>query len=73
MTDTPLATDITISDYPELQLLCWNRSENVISRKDAFALYESHWHLLSTDSMAEHETQLIKALADQYGEGLINA
>lgn len=64
---------ITTSNYPELHLLCWNRAENTLSRKDAFALYESHWHMLCNASLTEDEAKLINELAEQFGQGLINA
>ena len=64
---------INTTHYPELHLLCWNRAEHHISRRDAFSLYESHWHLISRESLTERESELIKALTDEFGQGLINA
>ena len=64
---------ICVKDYPELQLLCWNREADVISPAIAFSLYESHWHLISHESLLPIEAALIKSLADQLGGGLINA
>jgi len=70
--DTP-DTDILIRNYPELQLLCWNRTDQRISREDAFSLYESQWHFIAHDHMTPDESALVQALAKQFGKGLINA
>ena len=35
-----------ISMYPQLQLLCWNRHDKLISDSDALRLYETRWRFI---------------------------
>ena len=35
---------ITIADYPELKLLCWNLHIGVIDGETAIGIYERNWH-----------------------------
>ncbi|PID60148.1 MAG: hypothetical protein CSB44_11735 [Gammaproteobacteria bacterium] len=64
---------IDIRRYPELQLLCWNHAGHFIEREDAFALYEREWRLIDADGMISRERELLRSLADEFGQGLVNA
>ncbi|MEJ2089795.1 MAG: hypothetical protein P8Y69_15230 [Gammaproteobacteria bacterium] len=64
---------VALDDYPGLKLLCWNRSVDFITREEAFDLYELNWRLVDTASLTDEERALIDDLADEFGQGLINA
>ena len=37
---------VRIADYPNLELLCWNRRAPYVTRREAFALYERNWRFV---------------------------
>jgi hypothetical protein len=65
--------DLTIRDYPQLALLAWSRKpSDVITGEEAFALYEGNWRLVDQDQLRQPEIELINALKQAYGQGLMN-
>lgn len=60
------------SQFPNLQLLLWNRSDERVTARDAFSLYENNWRLVDTANMPDHERALVRKLADRFGRGLLN-
>lgn len=58
------------ADYPELQLLAWNRDPSKpITGADAFGIYEAQWRHVDTARLQPHEQKLIQALTEKYGNG----
>ena len=64
---------IPIDAYPNLAALCWNRDTEFLTREEAFKLYERNWRLVDSANMGETEAALVHALAEEFGQGLINA
>ena len=63
---------VEVQDFPNLQLLCWNRADPFITERDAFGLYERNWRFVDTKNMPDLERNLIRRLADKYGHGVVN-
>lgn len=63
---------IDVRDYPNLQLLCWNRADRWLADRDAFGLYEGNWRFVDTGNLSDRERRLIERLAAKYGNGLLN-
>ena len=65
---------IVPKDFPELQMLAWNRDPaRPIERDVAFALYERNWRFIDAQKLTLSEAQLIKDLADEFGRGHVLA
>lgn len=58
--------------YPNLRLLCWNRTAPFLAARDAFALYERNWRFVDTLNLDAAERDLIDKLAAKYGNGVLN-
>ncbi len=58
--------------FPNLQLLCWNRTAPLLTERDALGLYERNWRFVDTETMPEDERALIRRLAERYGRGVMN-
>ncbi len=58
--------------YPNLRLLCWNRSERFIPAREAFSLYERNWRLVDEKTLGSHERELIDRLMRTHGAGVLN-
>ena len=63
---------VDMRDYPNLQLLCWNRVDRFITDSDAFALYERNWRFVDTRNLGDRERRLIERLTAKYGHGVLN-
>jgi len=63
---------VDVRDYPNLQLLCWNRAHRFIADRDAFALYERNWRFVDTRNLDDSERRLIERLTTKYGNGVLN-
>ena len=63
---------IDAREYPNLELLCWNRDRFLTSR-DAFGLYERNWRFVDIKKLGDRERALIERLAAKYGNGVLNA
>ena len=64
---------IHLSDYPQLQVLAWNRKpDSLIEEADAFALYESNWRFVDEEQLTPRERRLIERLTRQFGNGVMN-
>ena len=64
---------ICIDDYTNLRLLAWNRTGRLVTRAEAFQLYERNWRHVDMDTMGVEERELLTQLAQEYGNGVINA
>ena len=64
---------IRIEDYPALADIAWNRVEEYIPAREAFALYERNWRFVDPASLEPRERALIARLAERFAGGLINA
>ena len=64
---------IRLADYPALHDIVWNRAEDFVSAREAFALYERNWRFVDPGRLDAREQALISRLADQYGAGVIHA
>lgn len=58
--------------FPNLNLLCWNRTAPFLTGRDALGLYERNWRFVDAANMREDECALIRRLAEQYGRGVLN-
>jgi hypothetical protein len=63
---------IVIEDFPALQLLCWNLRTRLLTRKEAFDLYERNWRHIELSSLTTHENQFIDELKIEHGQGVLN-
>lgn len=64
---------LCIDDYENLRLISWNRAGRFVSRAEAFQLYESNWRHVDPKGMSVDERDLIEQLAQEHGNGVINA
>ena len=58
--------------FPNLKLLCWNRTAPFVTERDAFAIYERNWRFVDTGNMPDDERALIQRLMDKFGRGVLN-
>ena len=65
-------TTVKIDGYPNLRLLTWQLHQSHIAGAEAFAIYEREWRHLDHEHMDPGERRLIQALADRYGQGVLN-
>jgi hypothetical protein len=64
---------LRLTDYPQLQLIAWNRSvDALIEEEEAFALYERNWRYVDEAALLPHERQLIAHLTQAFGHGVMN-
>jgi hypothetical protein len=63
---------IEVSDFANLNMLCWNRHNRYLSRKDAFDIYERNWRHVEESRMAAAERHLLHELTVEYGKGVLN-
>lgn len=63
---------IDVDEFPNLKLLCWNRTGKYVADRDAFGLYERNWRFVDTRHLSELERALIDRLATKYGNGVLN-
>ena len=62
-----------IADYPQLQLIAWNRrQDDLIEEDEALALYERNWGYVDPAALTDKEKQLIDRLVIQYGNGVLH-
>ena len=64
---------VSIDEYPNLALLCWNQDVLYMTRREAFDLYERNWRLVDDASLEDHERGFIDELVREFGQGVINA
>ena len=63
---------IDVRDYPTLKLLCWNRGQPLLTRKQAFQIYEGNWRHVDESKMDQGELNLLATLKTELGQGVIN-
>jgi hypothetical protein len=63
---------VDVREYSTLKLLCWNRNQLFISRKEAFQIYEGNWRHVVENKMDQHELDLLATLKNEFGRGVIN-
>lgn len=63
---------IDLADFPQLQQLCWNLKIEFLTRADALAIYERNWRLIDQAKLAPTERNLIQALVQELGNGVVN-
>ena len=56
-----------------LKLLCWNRNNDFVTRKEAFQIYERNWRHVDENDLDQIERELISSLKSEFGHGVINA
>lgn len=57
-------------DFPELDLILWDRADRFIAACDAFLKYEQRWRYVDQLRLTAAERQLITDLAENFGNGL---
>lgn len=61
-------------DFPELQMLVWNRDDaRPIPREEALALYERNWRHVDAEHLTAREAKLIGELVIEFGHGMMLA
>lgn len=65
-------SSITIADYPELKLLCWNYKGSIIDGEIALGIYERNWHHVDQNLLTEPERSLIATLSEIYRNGVLH-
>ncbi len=63
---------VDVRDYPALRLLCWNLNQPFVTRKKAFQVYEGNWRHVDESKMDQGELNLLAALKNEFGQGVIN-
>lgn len=63
---------VHVADYPQLRDLMWNRSDEFILAREAFALYERNWRHIDIDRLDTEEYALLERLKKEFGNGVIN-
>ena len=58
------------NNYPQLDLILWDRADRFITARDAFAAYERRWPHIDQAQLLPAERQLIKRLTTEYGNGM---
>lgn len=58
-------------NYPELNLILWDRVDTSLPAQDAFKYYERRWRYIDERQLTDKERDLIKDLALKYGNGLL--
>ena len=64
---------LCVDDYENLRLIAWNRAGRFMTRAEAFQLYECNWRHVDQNGMDSRERDLIAQLAQEHGNGVINA
>lgn len=63
---------VDVRNYPALKLLCWNRNKLFVTRKKAFQIYEGNWRHVDESKIDQGELDLLMALKNEFGQGVIN-
>ncbi len=58
---------LRIADFPQLQLLCWNRQTAYIDAADAWSLYDRNHRFVDTGHLAPDERALLSELERRFG------
>ena len=70
---TPRRAEVRIDAYPQLRALAWNRRQgDVITERDALALYERNWRYVDQDLMLQDERAFLDRLIDKHGGGVLH-
>ena len=62
---------VTIADYPELKLICWNVHVPSIDGETAYGIYMRNWRFVDANLITENGRKLISELAETYGNGVL--
>ncbi len=62
---------VDVRNYPTLKLLCWNRDQSFVTRKEAFQVYEGNWRHVDESKMDQGEHNLLATLKNEFGQGVI--
>ncbi|MEG3190932.1 helix-turn-helix domain-containing protein [Lysobacter sp. D1-1-M9] len=66
-------TQLRITDYPQLKRLAWNRpGDDLVTERDALALYERNWRLVDQEQMPARERELLQRLVQKHGGGILH-
>lgn len=61
---------IKISDYPQLQMIAFNKhQDNFIDDFAALTLYEENWRFIEQDDLNSYERDFIHTLFRKYNRG----
>ncbi len=64
--------NVELSQYPQLQIIAWNRRAEVsVFEDEALGLYERNWRYVDQSTLDDKERALISRLVDQYGSGVL--
>ncbi|MDH6267293.1 hypothetical protein M2360_002690 [Rhizobium sp. SG_E_25_P2] len=66
------ASMVRPADYPALSRLIWNgEPDRAIPAQEAFSIYERNWRHLDQSQLSRREADLIAALTDVFGQGIL--
>lgn len=57
--------------YPELDLIMWDRADRYVTPQDALHLYETRWRFVDKERLCNKEKTLIRKLTDDHGHGVM--
>lgn len=57
--------------YKELDILLWDNRSHLISRKEAFEVYENRFHYTHMSHLNQNEKALIISLMNEFGSQLL--
>ena len=70
---TACELSITISEYPQLQAVAWNRrGDATCTEAEALALYERNWRFVDREHLIPAEKALIDRLVNAHGNGVLH-
>lgn len=60
---------VRLADYPQLEQIAWHRHGEMLTEREAFALYERNWRHIDQSRLEPAERDFIAFLVKRYGNG----
>jgi hypothetical protein len=64
---------IRIADYAALREITWSLTDEFLTAREAFAVYERNWRFVDVARLDSKEARLLQTLTNRYGAGILNA
>lgn len=64
---------VRVDDFAALREIAWNRTDEFISAREAFSLYERNWRFVDPSRLSDRERGLLDRLTERFGAGVMNA
>jgi transcriptional regulator with XRE-family HTH domain len=62
---------VRIDDYQQLKRIAWHRQGEMLTKREAFALYERNWRHIDQSTLDLSERNFIADLVKTYGKGVM--